>query len=65
MTPGPEEPIGADSFDAAHKERVIVSLSKLARPAEERRYLYSRWARIAGVPITLEDIQRVTANADR
>lgn len=64
MTPGASDPIDADSFDPAHKERVIAWLSRMARPAEERRYLYARWARIAGVPITTEDVQRVTANAN-
>lgn len=64
MTPDFSSIVSGNPFDPADKERVLAELRKLARPSEERRYLYGRWARQAGVAITSADMESLSTNAD-
>jgi hypothetical protein len=63
MTPGPDAPIDETSFAPEDKERVIEQLGRLRRPPAERRAIYAKWARLVGVTLTSEDMERISRDA--
>lgn len=53
--------LGRDYMRAAAQGDVIALLAALPRPAHEKRWLYGQWARQVGVPLRIEDLERVAA----
>jgi hypothetical protein len=51
--------VGAENMTPAAKEKVIALLHDLQQPATTKRFLYSRWARLVGVVVARDDIDRV------
>jgi hypothetical protein len=64
MATGPFDTSDENNFKPEAKERVIAWLRKFPGPAEEKRFIYARWARQAGVTVTTDDVQRFTSDAN-
>lgn len=60
-----DEVLGPRLMAPGSREAVIAILRALPLPATERRQLYMRWARMVGISVTPEDVERVASWSSR